>query len=165
MANPTFELITALRETATRLKDGAPYAWGNHGACNCGNLLQVVAKLSKEEILTYAHTGIGEWTELAVEFCPVSDTPVDLLLKKLQEIGLTPTDIHHLEYLDDRSILNELPGGFRWLKRNQREDVIVYFETFAEMLEEKLLANIRIPYPMRHDLSTISPIFAPQIFD
>lgn len=70
-----------------------------------------------------------------------------------------------LEYLDDRSILNELPGGFRWLKRNQREDVIVYFETFAEILEEKLLAGIKIPFPMHHDLSTISPIFAPQIFD
>ena len=26
-----------------------------------------------------------------------------------------------------------------------REDVIVYFETFAEMLEEKLLQHIQIP--------------------
>lgn len=145
MAHPTIELIGALRETATRLKSGAHYAWGNHGSCNCGNLLQVVTELSKEEILTYAHSGIGEWTELAEEYCGVTDAPVSLLLKKLQDTGLTPTDIHNLEYLEDREVLNALPGGFRWLKRNQREDVIVYFETFASILEEKLIASITIP--------------------
>lgn len=145
MAHPTIELIGALRETATRLKTGAHYAWGNHGSCNCGNLLQVVTELSKEEILTYAHSGIGEWTELAEEYCGVTDAPVSLLLKKLQDTGLTPTDIHNLEYLEDREVLNALPGGFRWLKRNQREDVIVYFETFATVLEEKMIASIPIP--------------------
>lgn len=147
MAKPTLELINALRQTANKLKMGAHYAWGNHGACNCGNLVQTVSQLTKEEILTYAHAGIGEWTELAVDFCSVSNAPIDLLLKKLQEIGLTPTDIHHLEYLDDRSVLTHLPGGFRWLKRNLREDVISYFETFAALLEESFLAQIRIPYP------------------
>jgi hypothetical protein len=145
MAQPSFELITALKETANRLRNGAFYAWGNHGGCNCGNLLQVVTDLSKEEILQYAHTGIGEWTELAEEYCGVTNAPVSLLLKKLQEIGLTPTDIHHLEYLDDKTVLQNLPNGFRWLKRNVREDVVVYFETYANMLEEAFLANIEIP--------------------
>jgi len=41
-------------------------------------------------------------------------------------------------------VLEHLPGGFRWLKKNKREDVILYFETFADMLEEKLLAQINI---------------------
>ena len=54
------------------------------------------------------------------------------------EAGLTPTDIHHLEYLTDRTILDKLPGGFRWLKRNQREDVVVYMETFADWIEGQL---------------------------
>ncbi|TDO28052.1 hypothetical protein [Sediminibacterium goheungense] len=145
MANPNIELIAALRTTATRLKNGAPYAWGNHGACNCGNLLQVITDLSKEEILTYAHSGIGEWTELAEDYCGVTNAPVSLLLKKLQDAGLTPTDIHHLEYLDDRQVLNALPGGFRWLKRNQREDVILYFETFALLLEDQLIESVPLP--------------------
>jgi len=145
MAFPTIELIDALRNTATRLRNGAAYAWGNHGACNCGNLLQVITDLSKEEILTYAHSGIGEWTELAEDYCGVSNAPVSLLLKKLQDTGLTPTDIHHLEYLDDRQVLNALPGGFRWLKRNQREDVILYFETFAQLLEDQLIESVTLP--------------------
>jgi len=63
----------------------------------------------------------------------------------LQQLGLTPTDIHNIEYLEDKDVLKCLPGGFRWLSRNVREDVIVYFETFAEMLEEKLLQHIQIP--------------------
>lgn len=144
MANPNFELISALRETAQRLRAGADYAWGNHGSCNCGNLLQVVTLLSKEEILQYAHTGIGEWTEIAEDYCSVTNAPVSLMLSKLQELGLTATDIHHLEYLDDRNVLNNLPGGFRWLKRNSREDVIIYFETYAGILEEKLISRIDI---------------------
>jgi hypothetical protein len=144
MANANIELVDALRETANRLKNGAQYAWGNHGACNCGNLLQVVTKLSKDEIIRYAQTGTGEWTELAEDYCGITGAPVSLLIHKLEQLGLTPTDIHNLEYLEDREVLHKLPGGFRWLKRNIKEDVIIYFETFAELLEEKLIGQIDI---------------------
>lgn len=120
MANPTIELVNALRETANRLRNGAQYSWGNHGACNCGNLIQVVTKFTKGEILSYAHTGVGEWTELSQEFCPITNTPLSLIINKLQDIGLTPTDIHHIEYLTDKEVLRNLPGGFRWLKRNSK---------------------------------------------
>jgi len=145
MAHPNIELIAALRETAKRLQNGAPYAWGNHGTCNCGNLLQVITNLSKEDILSYAQTGIGEWTELAEEYCVVSNAPVALLITRLLEKGLTPTDIHNIEYLQDREVLDRLPEGFRWLKRNKREDVVVYLETFANMLEDRLLQQIKVP--------------------
>lgn len=141
MAYPNTKLIEALRNTALRLREGAPYAWGNHGACNCGNLLQVVTKFSKEDILRFAHAGIGEWTELSVEYCGITGAPVDMLISGLQDIGLTPTDIHNIEYLEDKEVLQRLPGGFRWLQHNVREDVILYFETFAGMLEEKLALN------------------------
>jgi hypothetical protein len=82
MANPGIELIYALRKTANRLRNGAYYAWGNHGACNCGNLVQSVTSLSKEEIQKYAQSGIGEWTELAEEHCGDTNTPVSLLIQK-----------------------------------------------------------------------------------
>jgi hypothetical protein len=141
-ANQT--LISALRQTAERLKSGNRYAWGNHGSCNCGNLLQTVTNMSAAEILAFAHTGIGEWTELAEEYCSVSNIPAYSLIAHLEKIGLTPSDIHNLEYLEDRRVLNELPGGFRWLKRNQREDVIVYFETFAQLLEDELSRRLAL---------------------
>ena len=145
MAKPSFELIQALREAAGRLENGAHYAWGHHGACNCGNLLQVITNLDEKEILTYAHTGPGEWTEIAEESCVVTGAPVELLISKLQAAGLTPTDIHHIEYLDDKDVLKNLEGGFRWLKRNNRQHVIDYFKAFANMLEEKLLQEISLP--------------------
>jgi hypothetical protein len=145
MAYANIELIEALRTTAASLRNGAHYAWGNHGACNCGNLLQAITPLTKGEILRYAHTGTGEWTELAEEYCGVTNAPVSLLIHKLENIGLTPTDIHNIEYLEDKEVLKALPGGFRWLKKNMREDVIIYFETFANLLEEKLLSQVEIP--------------------
>jgi len=145
MAYPNLALIDALRETASRLKNGAYYAWGNHGGCNCGNLLQVVANLSREEVLQFAHTGTGEWTEIAEEYCHITNVPLYLLMSKLQAIGLTPTDIHNIEYLEDREVLHALPGGFRWLKKNLRADVISYFETYANVLEQELLQQIPLP--------------------
>lgn len=138
MAQAQSTLIEALRETARRLDEGADYAWGNHGSCNCGNLLQVLTSMTKTEILRLAHTGIGEWTELAEEYCPVSNLPADRLVGELMKQGLTPTDVHHIEYLDDRQVLDRLPGGFRWLQRNHREDVVLYMLTMADMLHERM---------------------------
>ncbi len=144
MAQPSIKLIEALKKTAKRLSDGAYYAWGHHGACNCGHLLQSVTDLSKEEILKAAHTGTGEWSEMSDTFCDVSNAPVDLLISKLAEIGFTPSDIHHLGYLTDEQVLHRLPGGFRWMNRNVREDVVVYMETLATMLEDKLIEPISL---------------------
>jgi hypothetical protein len=139
MAHPNPTLINALRNTATKLAEGNHYAWGNHGSCNCGNLLQTVTTLSAQEILQHAHTGIGEWSEIALDYCGVTSAPHTMMIGKLEDIGLTPSDIHNLEYLEDKQVLQQLPGGFRWLSRNKREDVVLYFNTFANMLESKLV--------------------------
>jgi hypothetical protein len=145
MAHPNLTLISALRQSAKNLRNGAPYAWGDHGSCNCGHVLQVVTHLSREEILRSAHTGIGEWTEISEDFCRVTNLPAYEMIGRLEAIGLTPTDIHCLEYLQDREVLEHLPGGFRWLQKNVREDVVLYFETMADLLEERLLSSIEIP--------------------
>jgi hypothetical protein len=145
MAHPGLKLIIVLREAAQNLRNGAEYTWGNHGSCNCGHILQVVTHFTKKEILEYAQTVYGEWTEIAEDYCGITNAPAYMLVSKLEKLGLTPTDIHNLEYLEDRSVLENLLGGFRWLKRNVREDVIVYFETMADMLEQELLKKIELP--------------------
>lgn len=144
MAQATIQLIDALRLTATNLRNGAYHSWGHHGACNCGNLVQSVTKFTKEQILQYAHTGTGEWTELAQEYCATTSAPLTLVFSALENVGLTPTDIHNIEYLSDKKILEQLPGGLRWLKHNKREDAIAYFDTFADVLEQELLQSIDI---------------------
>lgn len=164
MADSNTFLINALRETARRLEAGADYAWGNHGSCNCGNLLQVITALNRTEILRLAHTGIGEWTELAEDYCGVSNIPVDQLIGHLMEAGLTPSDIHNIEYLEDRAVLERLPGGFRWLRRNERSDVIIYLETMANILEEDLNAeNKRLLNGSKPLDSTDIPLYSPEI--
>lgn len=145
MAKPSIELIQALRKTAVRLRNGAHYAWGHHGACNCGHILQTLTSLDEKEILSMAHSGPGEWTEIAAESCSVSGVPVAFLLSSLEAAGLTPTDIHHIEYLDNKDVLHLLPGGFRWLKRNVKKDVIDYLEAYALLLEEQLIRSIQLP--------------------
>ena len=139
MAHPTIELISGLREAAYRLRQGAFYAWGHHGGCNCGHLVQVVCSLNKDEVLSRAQQVPGEWTEIAEESCSVTHLPLSEILQRLEQIGLTPSDIHHLEYLSDRRVLEQLPGGFRWLKKNCKEDVVLYFEAMAALLEEAWL--------------------------
>ena len=146
MAHPNTTLIDALRQTAILLQHGNHYAWGNHGSCNCGNLLQTVTTLSAKEILTYANTGNGEWSELALEYCGVTSAPHLMLISKLEQIGLTPSDIHNIEYLEDKQVLKQLPGGFRWLSRNNKQDVILYLQTFANILEDKLVHSSDIKF-------------------
>ncbi len=145
MAHPSFKLIETLREAADRLRNGAAYAWGHHGTCNCGHILQVATDFDAKKIIQYAHTGIGEWSELSSGECAITDAPVNFLLATLENLGLTGTDIHHLEYLTDREVLNQVEGGFRWLKKNQKQDVIAYFEAFAVLMEQKMLTQIRLP--------------------
>lgn len=157
MAYPNLKLIESLRKTATNLRNGAFYAWGNQGACNCGNLVQVVTNLTPKEIVQYVQqTSLGEWTEMAEEFCPITNAPVNLLVAKLEALGLTATDIHHLEYLNDTKVLKNLPNGFRYLNRNEREHAILYFETFAQMLENELLKNINIENVLVDNLEFMS---------
>jgi hypothetical protein len=154
MAQANIQLIEGLRKAATNLRNGAYYAWGHHGGCNCGNLIQVITELSKEEIVSYAHQGAGEWTEIADDYCNITSAPLMFIMSKLEGVGMTPTDFHNLEYLEDRSVLNKLPGGFRWLKRNKREDVIVYMETWANLLEEQLANEVVINWSeLKQDLS------------
>ena len=40
----------------------------------------------------------------------------------------------NLEYLSDKKVLQELSGGFRYLQRNNKEDVALYMETLASLL-------------------------------
>jgi hypothetical protein len=145
MAYPNLKLVNTLRTAAQNLRNGADYAWGHHGACNCGQLLQVITHFNEKEILSYAQTAQGEWTEISEEYCGITNTPAYMLISGLEKIGLTPTDIHHLEYLDNRMILEKLPGGFRWLSRNLKADVIVYFDTMAQVLEDELAEKIVLP--------------------
>jgi hypothetical protein len=136
MARPTLELVHALRTTAARLEAGARYKWSDFASCNCGHLVQSVTTLSPREIYEAAFQRGGDWGEQAREFCPASGYPVDFVLARLFELGLTPDDVRHLERLSDDQVLREL--GVTELRYTRREDVVAYMRAWAQLLERKV---------------------------
>lgn len=145
MARPSVELIKAFRKTINKLKSGAPYQWGHMGACNCGNLAQEITKISKGKIHQYALQSYGDWNEQLNDYCPTSGLPMDTVIEKLIEAGLTISDLGHLEKLSSPEVLKEIPFDKRMsLKKNKKEDVIFYMETWARILEKKWIEDQNI---------------------
>lgn len=156
MASPNRALIDLLRTTADRLESGAPYMWGHAGKCNCGHLAQTATGLSGGEIhrrmLERAHLrelSRGEWSEHSEAYCGDSGMDVEFIFEALLEVGLETRDLSHLEYLSDPEVLARWPDGRRHLKRNDRNDAIVYLRTWAELMEEQIgktaSAEVRAP--------------------
>jgi hypothetical protein len=145
MAIPTIELISALRNTAKKLKQGAPYMWGHMGACNCGNLAQALTGFTKAEIHAFAMRGVGDWSEQVEEYCNSAGAPLDLVIEKLLSAGLTQQDLISLERLSADKVLNKLPIDKRELSKNNKLDVILYMNTWADVLEEALSQEVVLP--------------------
>lgn len=146
MAQASVELVRALRVTAERLARGAEYRWTNMGACNCGHLAQTLTRRSKEEILWIAMDKAGEWAEQAVEYCPDSGYPMDHIIGTMLEAGLSPDDIAHLEKLSCPRVLRALPVELRLtLSFREREHVVQYLRTWADLLEAELPDRARLP--------------------
>ncbi len=142
MARPTAELVTALRTTAQRIGSGAPYAWTHLGACNCGHLAQTLTRRSKEEIRRLALERAGEWADQALEYCPGSGYPIDHVIGTMLDVGLTPEDIGHLERLSCPDVLARIPLPRRIdLSYRNREHVVEYLRTWADLLESQLPAK------------------------
>lgn len=145
MARASFEVIDALRRTAKKLQSDAPYMWGHMGSCNCGNLAQEITKLSKAQIHAYAMQGCGDWNEQLNDYCETSQLPMDLLIHELLTAGFELNDLKNLERLCDEEVLERLPIEKRYLRHNLREDVVVYLNEWANMLEERYLDSISLP--------------------
>lgn len=139
MPRPTPELVTALRQSAVRLREGAPYEWGHVGRCNCGHLVQSVCELSEREIFHSFGPKLDEWSEQATDYCDVTGLPLDAIFASLHDVGFGRDDVRKLERLEDASVLARLPEGARHLRRNSRDDVVLYMDTMADVLEEQLV--------------------------
>lgn len=139
MAKSNPVLIDALRTTAQRLNEGAHYEWGHMGRCNCGHLIQTITNLSDRDIVQAADHHLDEWTEHAKDYCEGTGHSLEALFLTLQEMGFDYQDVMHLENLSDQQVLRRLGEERRYLRRNCREDVTLYMNTLAALLEEALV--------------------------
>lgn len=135
MAKSNPELIDALRETANRLSNGARYEWGHMGRCNCGHLVQSITQMTDYEIVKSIDFQLDEWTEHARDYCQRTGHKLEDIFTALQNVGFGRQDVIHLENLSDRQVLDRLAGGRRYLQRNKIEDVTLYMNTLADLLE------------------------------
>ncbi|MEM9017218.1 MAG: hypothetical protein AAGC68_09390 [Verrucomicrobiota bacterium] len=136
MAIPNSTLIEALREAADRISAGARYEWGHLARCNCGHLVQSLTRMTDVQISQAVDHQLDEWTEHAKAFCPNSGRSVDDLFLTLEKSGMSRKDVIHLENLTDPRVLSRIGANVR-LRKNQREDVVLYMNAFADLLEEE----------------------------
>jgi len=77
-----------------------------------------------------------------IEYCPTSGYPMDLMVGKMLETGLTLDDLMHLEKLSDPKILQLIPEYKRqYMSKNNKSDVILYMEAWVEQLEDTWIAE------------------------
>lgn len=138
MSQSNTELINALRETAQRLSSGVKYEWGHMGRCNCGHLVQTLTDMTDYDIAQSVDFELDEWSEYAKDYCDGTGHKVDDLFVTLQTVGFSYEDVIHLENLSDKQVLSRLGNGQPcYLQRNNVEDVTLYMNTMADLLEEK----------------------------
>lgn len=133
-------LINALRSTAQNLASGAKYEWGHMGRCNCGHLVQNLTNMSDREIVDSIDNRMEEWTEHARDYCTSTGSKVDYIFDTMQGFGFDSQDMINLEYLADKRILKRISNSNtpQYLRNNKVEDVILYMETMADLLESEL---------------------------
>lgn len=144
MAAPHPRLIDALRETADRLRGNTEYKWSHYGLCNCGHLAQTVTHLTPKEIHDAARARAGDWGEQALEYCGQTGLEMDHIMRKLMELGLSPSDIRDIERLSNSRVLARMHRPETGVTHFARTDAIAYFEAWADMLEEQLPESARM---------------------
>lgn len=141
-ANP--ELIASMRRAAEKLRTSQLYQWGHMGSCNCGFLAQEITQLSKKEIHARAlRSRSGDWNEQLIDYCPGSGLPMDEVISEMLAAGLDSQDLMQLERLSNPTIIQRLPEERKNLLHNKKDDVVLYLETWASLLEEQYLLQTK----------------------
>ena len=167
MAQPSARLVLALRETAARLlRADVTYRWASFAHCNCGHLAQTITGLAPAEIQKRAMRREGDWGSQAREHtprrfpdfdfgdrpaldegawepenvgaCQVTGAPLDDVLDQMYSLGLSPTDVGHLERLSSPEVRRRLGNNTQYFPHHRRENVVAYLQAWAALLEEEL---------------------------
>lgn len=145
MARANFKLINAIKRAASKIENRTDYQWGHMGGCNCGHLAQELTPFSKREIHGYAMRKSGDWTDQVQDYCTTSQMPMDEIISSMMESGLERHDMIELERLKNHSVRLFMGEKGRNLSHNKKQDVVDYMKAWAEMLEIKMLENIKLP--------------------
>ncbi len=120
------KLINALVRVATAINaDTIVYDWSKPHSCNCGVVAQALLDVKRGELeeaykpyqsrLSQGNVSIS-WKNAVRYFCPISGERLPEIFQRLQDAGLSPADIAHLEYLENPAILaaSSIPKFDAW---------------------------------------------------
>lgn len=138
------KLIVALRQAAEEIKSSAKYEWGHMGSCNCGYLAQKLTGQSRSQIHKNAMEKNGDWSEQLNDYCPNSGYPMDNLIFDLLQNGLSVENLASLERLSDSKVLDTIHNKHKPLRYNVANDVSIYMNAWATLLEEELMRSVSI---------------------
>ena len=128
------KMVTIIKQTVNRLQDkSCRYQWGHMGQCNVGHLVQTMTGMDDVEIVKSIDFEMNEWSEHAHTYCSHTGHKVDDIFESMRRLGFSTSDVIHLEKLSDKKVLANLSGGFRYLRRNERNDVIEYLNSLADL--------------------------------
>lgn len=166
MAAASSRLVIALRQTAVRLaRNETTYRWASFAHCNCGHLAQTITGLGPAEIQRRAMRKEGDWGSQAravvplrfpefdygdrpaldegawepqnVGACQVTGAPLDEILEEMYALGLTASDVGHLERLSDPEVRRRLGNNTSYFSHHLRENVVAYLNAWADLLDEQ----------------------------
>ena len=132
------KLAAKLRQTAARLSTTNEYKWTHQGRCNCGFLAQTLTGQSAARIHQLAVQSEGEWVDHAAAYCENSGLPIDEVIQEMLSFGLTVDDLGDLEHLRAIEVLRWMPSAQKQPDYRRKEDVIAYFDTWAQVLDAKV---------------------------
>ena len=87
----------------------------------------------------------GDWTDQVEDFCSTSAMPMDEIISSMMDSGLERKDMIDLERLKNQEVRRFMGERGVKLYHNSKEDVVDYMFAWADLLEEKLLASIKLP--------------------
>jgi hypothetical protein len=144
-------LIESLRIAANALeKDFIHYKWIHQHSCNCGVVVQAVLGIATTKVqqlfneatraTQFAYDPKNDdfltWRGVCQRSCSVTGEPLSNVFKVLKESGLRPEDIVHLEYLNNKAIL-EISGIKKESKYfTQKTNLILYLKAWVKILEQ-----------------------------
>ncbi len=70
---------------------------------------------------------------------------MDDLISEMLAAGFDTDDLKHLERLSDPAILRMIPGPKGNISHNVKDDVILYMNTWADMIADELVKSVQLP--------------------
>lgn len=136
--------IDVLKRAIEKLEGGARHSWMDSASCNCGILAQSCLNMEYRQFENLMYLSEPSFTSLGVSWgdkaenqkkCAVTGIPLHVIFESLFSAGFTPDELHELEYLSNKDILNKT--GFSYLDKYYKENLVKYLTAWVSILEEQ----------------------------